>query len=169
MDVSSGDHPPTNPWGDAEWRRPSHRLRTVRRIEVAAVTLAVSALVGLFAGAAGGAWAGAIAGASVLALGIVTAWFVDRRVRTWAYLERDEDLLVRRGVFVRRLSVIPYGRMQFIDVTAGPVERTFKLATLRMHTAAAASDARIPGLSRPEAERLRDRLAELGEAQASGL
>jgi membrane protein YdbS with pleckstrin-like domain len=169
MDVSSGDHPPTNPWGDAEWHRPSHRLRTVRRIEVAAVALAVSALVGLFAGAADGARAGAIASASVLALGIVTAWFVDRRVRTWAYLERDEDLLVRRGVFVRRLSVIPYGRMQFIDVTAGPVERTFKLATLRMHTAAAASDARIPGLSRPEAERLRDRLAELGEAQASGL
>ena len=169
MDVSSGDHPPTDPWGDAEWHRPSHRLRTVRRIEVAAFALAASALVGLFAGAADGARAGAIAGASVLALGVVTAWFVDRRVRTWAYRERDEDLLVRRGVFVRRLSVIPYGRMQFIDVTAGPVERTFKLATLRMHTAAAASDARIPGLSRPEAERLRDRLAELGEAQASGL
>src|SRR5512133_1080545 len=169
MDVSSGDHRPTTPWRDAEWRRPSHQLRTVRRIEVAAVALAVSALVGLFAGADAGAKAGAIASASVLALGILAGWFVERRVRAWAYLERDEDLLVRRGVFVRRLSVIPYGRMQFIDVTAGPVERTFKLATLRMHTAAAASDARIPGLSRPEAERLRDRLAELGEAQASGL
>jgi uncharacterized protein len=169
MDVSSGDQRPTTPWGNVQWRRPSHRLRTVRRIEVAAVAVAVPALVGLVAGAADGAKAGAIASASVLALGIVAGWFVERRVRAWAYLERDEDLLVRRGVFVRRLSVIPYGRMQFIDVTAGPVERTFKLATLRMHTAAAASDARIPGLSRPEAERLRDRLAELGEAQASGL
>ena len=169
MDVSSGDQRPTTPWGNAEWRRPSHLLRTVRRLEVAAVALGVSAFVGFFAGAADGARAGVIASASVLALGIVTGWFVERRVRAWAYLERDEDLLVRRGVFVRRLSVIPYGRMQFIDVTAGPVERTFKLATVRMHTAAAASDARIPGLSRPEAERLRDRLAELGEAQASGL
>src|ERR687888_89762 len=142
-DVSTGTVRPTTPWADVEWRRPSPRLRTVRRLEVGAVALLVSAVLGLFVGVDGG-------------------------VRAWAYLERDEDLLVRRGVFVRRLSVIPYGRMQFIDVTAGPVERTFKLATLRMHTAAAASDARIPGLSRPVAERLRDRLAELGEAQASG-
>ena len=36
-------------------------------------------------------------------------------------------------------------------------------------TAAAASDARIPGLEREEAARLRDRLAEVGEAQAAGL
>jgi uncharacterized protein len=68
-----------------------------------------------------------------------------------------------------RLSVIPYGRMQYIDVTAGPLERSLGLATVKMHTAAAASDARIPGLERAEAERLRDRLAQLGEAQAAGL
>jgi membrane protein YdbS with pleckstrin-like domain len=59
--------------------------------------------------------------------------------------------------------------MQFVDVTAGPVERAFQLATVKLHTAAAASDARIPGLERAEAARLRDRLAELGEATAAGL
>jgi membrane protein YdbS with pleckstrin-like domain len=59
--------------------------------------------------------------------------------------------------------------MQFIEVTAGPLERAFGLATVKMHTAAAASDARIPGLDLAEAQRLRDRLAELGEAQAAGL
>ncbi len=68
-----------------------------------------------------------------------------------------------------RLSVVPYGRMQFVDVTAGPLERVFRLATVRLHTAAAASDARIPGLESGEATRLRDRLAELGEAQAAGI
>jgi uncharacterized protein len=94
---------------------------------------------------------------------------VTRRVRAWGYAEREDDLFVRRGVLYARLSVIPYGRMQFIDVTAGPVERAFGLATVRMHTAAAASDARIPGLAAEEAARVRDRLAELGEAQAAGL
>jgi len=94
---------------------------------------------------------------------------VRRRIRTWGYAEREDDLLVQRGVLFARLSVVPYGRMQFIDVTAGPLERSFGLATVRMHTAAAASDARIPGLERDEAARLRDRLAELGEAQAAGL
>ena len=85
------------------------------------------------------------------------------------YAERDDDLLVRRGVMIRRLSVVPYGRMQFVDVTAGPVERSFGLATVRMHTAAAASDARIPGLTAAEAARLRDNLTALGEARAAGL
>ena len=92
-----------------------------------------------------------------------------RRFASWGYAEREDDLLVRRGVLFSRLSVVPYGRMQFVDVTAGPLERSFRLATVKMHTAAAASDARIPGLEREEAARLRDRLAELGEAQAAGI
>jgi len=70
---------------------------------------------------------------------------------------------------VRRMSVVPYGRMQFVEVTAGPIERVFKLSTLKLHTAAAASDARIPGLETDEASRLRDRLAELGESKAAGM
>ena len=92
-----------------------------------------------------------------------------RRFSAWGYAERDQDLLVRRGVLVSRLSVVPYGRMQFVEVIAGPLERSFGLATVHLHTAAAASDARIPGLERDEAARLRDRLAALGEAQAAGL
>ncbi|MGH3319012.1 MAG: PH domain-containing protein [Streptosporangiaceae bacterium] len=91
------------------------------------------------------------------------------RYRSWGYQEREDDLLVRRGIIFRRLSVVPYGRMQFVDVTAGPVERWFGLATVQLHTAAAATDARIPGLASQEAQRLRDRLASLGEARAAGL
>ena len=59
--------------------------------------------------------------------------------------------------------------MQFVDVTAGPLERVFNLATVQLHTAAAASDARIPGLPPEEATRLRDRLAALGENLGEGL
>ena len=112
---------------------------------------------------------GPIAALGVVVLGGLFAWVQWRRFHSWGYAEREDDLLVRRGVMFSRWSVIPYGRMQFIDVTAGPLERMFGLATVKMHTAAAASDARIPGLERREAERLRDRLAELGEAQAAGL
>ncbi len=104
-----------------------------------------------------------------LVLGAIAWRFGGRRFGSWGYAEREDDLLVRRGVMFSRLSVVPYGRMQFIDVTAGPLERAFGLATVRLHTAAAATDARIPGLEREEAARLRDRLAELGEAQAAGL
>ena len=152
----------------AGWRRPSPRLLHVRRLEVGAVTLLAALAAGILGSRSSGP-AGGIAAAAVVAAGLVAELFVRRRVRAWSYAERDDDLLVRRGVLFSRLSVVPYGRMQFIDVTAGPIERSFGLATVRLHTAAAASDARIPGLSRDEAGRLRDRLAELGEAQAAGL
>jgi membrane protein YdbS with pleckstrin-like domain len=72
-------------------------------------------------------------------------------------------------LFLRKLSIVPYARMQFVDVTAGPMERVFGLATVTMHTAAAASDARIPGLPSAEAARLRDRLSSLGESRSEGL
>jgi membrane protein YdbS with pleckstrin-like domain len=110
-------------------------------------------------------------GTAVALLGITgLTWSVLRgRYQAWGYAERAEDLLVHRGLLVRRLSVVPYGRMQFVDVTAGPIDRLFGIATLQLHTAAAATDARIPGLARDEAQRLRDRLAALGEARAAGL
>ncbi len=64
--------------------------------------------------------AAALAAASLVGGGL-TAFFIGRRFAGWGYLERDEDLLVRRGVMVSRLSVVPYGRMQFVDVIAGPL------------------------------------------------
>jgi uncharacterized protein len=152
-----------------EWQHPSPRLRTMRRAQVGVATLALSAAALALGWATTSAPVGIVSAAIVLFAGAVAAWFVERRVRAWAYSERGDDLLVRRGVLVDRLSVVPYGRMQFVDVTAGPVERAFGLATVRMHTAAAATDARIPGLSRTDAARLRDQLAALGESQAAGL
>jgi uncharacterized protein len=146
--------------GDEQWKGPSPKLLKLRRLEVLGVTIVAAAIL---------AFAMAITVPAAVVLGIVLERFSTRRFRSWGYAEREDDLLVRRGVMFSRLSVIPYGRMQYIDVTAGPLERSFGLATVKMHTAAAASDARIPGLERSEAERLRDRLAQLGESQAAGL
>jgi len=143
------------------WNRPARKLLRLRRLEVLGVSIVAAAVVAIAV-----SWLAVLA---VVVLGALAERFFSRRFRSWGYLEREDDLLVRRGVMFSRLSVIPYGRMQFIDVTAGPLERAFGLATVKMHTAAAASDARIPGLERSEAERLRDRLAELGEAQAAGV
>jgi uncharacterized protein len=150
-----------------DWRHPSPRLLRLRRLEVGAL-----ACVGVILGAVlafGNLIGGVAVAAAALVLGLLGERFMHRRFASWGYAEREDDLLVRRGVMFSRLSVVPYGRMQFIDVTAGPLERSFGLATVRMHTAAAATDARIPGLELDEANRLRDRLAELGEAQAAGI
>ena len=159
---------PGEPRGQLDWRSPSPRLVTLRRVQVVAVAVPLAVLAGIVL-AFHTTWGAVLGAAIVLVAGVIAEWVARRRVRAWRYVEREDDLLVQRGLLFSRLSVVPYGRMQFIDVTAGPFERSFGLATVRMHTAAAASDARIPGLSREEAARLRDRLAELGEAQAAGL
>lgn len=92
-----------------------------------------------------------------------------RNWRSWRYAERADDLLISRGVLWREETVVPYGRMQLVEVTSGPLERRFGLSSVQLHTAAAATDARIPGLLPEEAARLRDRLTELGEARSAGL
>lgn len=153
---------------ESEWSRPSPRLWRMRVAEV--LLVAVLALVITVAVVPVHRLVVLAIGAGVLLVVCPVAVLVmRRRVRGWGYLERDDDLLVRRGVLVQRLSVVPYGRMQLVEVTSGVMERMFSLATVKLHTAAARSDARIPGLDPAEAARLRDRLASLGEARAAGL
>ncbi|TDD33639.1 hypothetical protein E1287_18870 [Actinomadura sp. KC06] len=107
---------------------------------------------------------------AAVGFGAVLTWLMaelDRRA--YGYAERADDLIVTHGVLVKRLIVVPYGRMQFVDVTAGLLERWMGIATVRMHTAAAATDATIPGLPASEAAQLRDRLAQKGEERSMGL
>ncbi|MHB1924469.1 MAG: PH domain-containing protein [Acidimicrobiales bacterium] len=157
------------PFGsDPGWRTPSGRLWRMRVWEALGTGVILALLIGgaVMTTSVG---AGLAVLVGILLVSVASLWFLHRRFRAWRYLERAEDLVVVRGVMLRRLSVVPYGRMQYVDVTAGPVERLFGLATVKLHTAAAASDARVPGLEPAEAARLRDQLARLGEAKAAGL
>jgi uncharacterized protein len=128
------------------------------------LTVATGLLLGLFVGPGWAAFA-------VLPLALLLwGWpLLARNWRSWRYTERADDLLISRGVLWHQQTAVPYGRMQLVEVTSGPVERRFGLASVQLHTAAAASDGRIPGLLPEEAERLRDRLTELGEARSAGL
>ena len=96
-------------------------------------------------------------------------WLVPRQVRAIGYAEREDDLLVRKGLMFRQAVVVPYGRMQYVDVNAGPVDRRFGISSVQLHTASPGTDASIPGLPPEEAARLRDRLAARGEARLAGL
>ncbi|MFC7550112.1 PH domain-containing protein [Plantactinospora sp. GCM10030261] len=160
---------PLEPWPrTVAWQPVSRDLVWV---EVIRLAIGVTVLLtGLAVGwALTGAWPFGLGVAVVLLGGGWRSWVIIRAVRAWGYAERDNDLLVRHGLLVRRLSIVPYARMQFVDVSAGPLERAFDLATVQLHTAAAASDARVPGLRPTEAARLRDRLTALGEDRAEGL
>ncbi|HEX7091258.1 MAG TPA: PH domain-containing protein [Longimicrobiales bacterium] len=82
------------------------------------------------------------------------------RYRSWGYRLRDADLLVRRGVLWRTISIVPHARIQYVDTRRGPLERALGLATVVVYTAGTRGAAvHIPGLDAADAEALRDRLA----------
>jgi len=152
---------------DGEWRRVSPKQ--------IGVELAGAAGGALFAGAlAAGAYfvgfglmAAAFAAAALVAL--ITMIVVPRRVRSYGYQLRHDDLLFRRGLLFQRFVAIPYGRMQLIDINRGPLSRALGLSELKFVTAAAATGVTIPGLPEKEAEDLRDRLVALAETRRVGL
>ena len=92
-----------------------------------------------------------------------------RRVRSIAYRLRADDLLFRRGIMFQRQVAVPYGRMQLVDITRGPVARALGLADLKFVTAAASTAVTVPGLPMEEADRLRDELVALAETRRAGL
>ncbi len=150
------------------WRQVSPRLASARRVVLAIVNglLVIAILLATWLSDVG--W---LAWLVLLALGDFGWgwWLIGRQVRAWAYAERSEELLVRSGVMWRRMVVVPYGRLQYVDVDAGPLARAFGLASVQLHTASAGTDSQIPGLATAEAARLRDRLTERGQAQLAGL
>lgn len=154
--------------GSDEWRRVSPRY-----VVVDLLGLLVSAAV--FVVGTGIPWLVtglpallALPGAA-LVLHVVLAVFTPRRVRAIGYLMRDDDLVVRKGIMFLRVVSVPYGRMQLVDLTRGPIGRAFGLSELKLVTAAAASHITIPGLPEADAEELRDRLVELAESRRAGL
>ena len=147
-------------WPDGiEWQPMAPQLRTVwvLRSLLNVLILAVIAAVPLtiWLGWDGLLWA---LGGYVVLAGL-RALAVARTVRTWGYAEREQDLLVRHGLLTRRLSIVPYGRIQLIDLSAGPIERMFGLTTVQVRTAALGSNTEVPGLDPMVAAALRDRLA----------
>lgn len=137
------------------------RIRYVWTLKAAAsaATLgAVSGTIGLFA-LDGAVWIGTVVFAAVFALGVALAFL---RYRVWYYEVRDDSLLLYRGVFTRVRTVVPYVRIQHVDVSRGPLERLLGLASVVVYTAGSrGADVTIPGLTIDRADDLQARLKQL--------
>ncbi|MEP7091219.1 MAG: PH domain-containing protein [Nocardioidaceae bacterium] len=154
---------------DQRWEPVSPALARLRRtllVSVVVVLLLALVALGLLWSPR---WVPVVVGVLVVAAGAAGWVVIGRNARWWGYAERDADLYIKHGAMFRRLVVVPYGRMQYVDVHAGPLEQMFKMASVHLHTASPGTSARIPGLPAAEAARLRDRLTSLGETQAAGL
>lgn len=96
----------------------------------------------------------AAAAVAVLAWGMLMA---RRRYRSWGYRLDEEELHIQHGIWTRVRTIVPFGRVQHIDVAQGPLERQFGVGTLILHTAGTRnSTVVLPGLAHEEAGRIRD-------------
>jgi membrane protein YdbS with pleckstrin-like domain len=102
-------------------------------------------------------------------LWLVSMILVPLRVRAMKYRLRDDDFVFRRGIIYQRQVAVPYGRLQLIDVSRGPVARILGLSELRLVTASASSGVVIPGIMRDRALSLRDQLVAVAETRRAGL
>ncbi len=155
---------------DDVWTPVSRRLIVARRTLLGLVYLLVlAALVALIVIPAVPNWVAWVVGVGAVVVFVWIWWLIGRRVLSFGYCERGDDLLVTSGFMFRRLVIVPYGRMQLVDVKAGPIDRRLGVTTVQLHTAAATTDASIPGLEPDVAAGLRDRLARRGEQRSAGL
>lgn len=152
------------------WRGLSPRFVVVRRLNsllTNTIFWAIAAVASWFA------WGRPEITGAIAAVGALwTVWRVYRAkawVASWGWCERDADLCLRYGLWTRHLSVVPFGRMQLVDISAGPILRSQGLASVQLVTAAAQTDATIPGLAYADAVALRDRMIQLSDAGGAGL
>lgn len=156
------------PLGDGVWHQISRRYITVQFISEGIVLLLAVAGAVVFYLLAAAWWVWIVLGALILVTA-TTLVILPRQARAFGYQLRTDDLVFRRGILWQRMVAVPYGRMQLVDITHGPLDRAFGIAKLKLVTAAAATGVTIPGLSQEAAERLRDTLIAVSETRRTGL
>lgn len=118
-----------------------------------------------------GLWGWVAWGLPAVALisGIIELIIVPRQVRAMGYAERDDDFLIKGGILFRTVTAIPYGRLQYLDVSSGPLQRGFGVRSIEINTAASATSGSLAGIPPEEAERLREQLTARGQTRLAGL
>ncbi|MEG9269695.1 PH domain-containing protein [Qipengyuania sp. Mu-71] len=133
---------------------PAYKSLLRVQLAIAALVLLVAATIAEFAipGWTGAVWIPALA---VVAYALIRVPL--RRYNARGYSLAGERLRVVRGVFFRADTVVPFGRVQHIDVGQGPLERAFGLATLTVHTAGTHNaSVSLPGLKHADATAMRE-------------
>lgn len=168
--MSRREHPVWDHWPtDLDWQPMASDLRTVRLLGMSVRLLILAAVLALPLAV----WLGPVGFPCALgiaaAIAALRSWIIVRAVRAWGFAERERDLLVKHGLLFRELSIVPYGRIQLVDLKAGPIERAFSLTTVQIRTAALGAVTEIPGLHPEVAAGLRDRLSARAAEVREGL
>lgn len=156
------------PLGDGTWHQLARAYVRVQLITQGAVIVLVLAAAVAAQVITGVRWQWIPAGV-ILLVTLIGLVITPRQARSFGYQLRRDDLVFRRGILWQRVVAVPYGRMQLVDITHGPLDRGFGIAQLKLVTAAASTGVTIPGLTQEAAEHLRDTLVAVAETRRTGL
>ncbi len=102
-------------------------------------------------------WPGLILGPIAVIAMLIIIRLPMRRYAARGYNMSEDRLRVVRGIWWRSDSVVPFGRVQHIDVEQGPLERGFGIATMTLHTAGTHNaSVHLPGLEEQLARDMRE-------------
>ena len=133
---------PSQPVPEPQWVPAASGYLTVRFVHtISALAFPILAGVAIYCAGAffGGPEALRIVGLAVVAVfGLWGLWWIlttPRRTRALGYALESNHLMARRGIVFRSMSSMPYGRIQYVDVDSGPLERMCGVARLTVRTA----------------------------------
>lgn len=137
-----GQQVPAQPVPEPQWVPAASGYLTVRFVHtISALALPILAGVALYCAGAffGGPEVLRIVGLVVVAVfGLWGLWWIlttPRRTRALGYALESNHLMARRGIVFRSMSSMPYGRIQYVDMDSGPLERMCGVARLTVRTA----------------------------------
>ena len=153
---------------DGHWHQISPRYVVSQLVQNLVFIAVVAVAAGVLSAIIGEMWVWIPAGVVIL-ITLLTLAILPRQAKAIGYMLRADDIVFRKGILWQRMIAVPYGRMQLVDITHGPLDRAFGVSQLKMVTAAATTGVQIPGLSQAAAEALRDTLIEVAETRRTGL
>lgn len=93
---------------------------------------------------------------AIVAISLFILWWTIKSIHRTGVALREHDFVLKTGVFWRKVTVVPFNRIQHIELHKGPLERKFDLATIKLYTAGGSGvDLAVGGLEAPRAEQLR--------------
>jgi membrane protein YdbS with pleckstrin-like domain len=102
-------------------------------------------------------WITGSAGAVLLLLFLLILIITPNAFKVKAYAIRSRDILYRSGLIFRTTTVLPFNRVQHVELKTGPVDRMFGLSRLKVYTAGGSqSDLTIPGLESSTSKNLKE-------------